>query len=168
MQSPHQGCCQQLWVGFWEGSSALCCSFPSLYRNLLSLKYTLCLLPFKKSSSIMLIYSFKQKFIPDGVTHSSAPSPRWHHTSEKLPVPCCLSSSLFTRVAPDSRLAKLAALGFQLPAPVRESHWKLLWAWIKLAHENILKSSSLAKCQQLGDGHQRELDVTPQRIQSVS
>lgn len=168
MRSLRQGCSQQRWVGAWEGTFTLFSAvlFPLTHGKPLSPKCASCLLPFKKSCSVTPIYPFKRKFIPNSVTHSSGPSPHWHYTSERLPVSRCLGSSFFTPVL---REAKLSALRFQLPAPAHESHWKLLWVCIKIAHENILKSSSSsAKCQQEGNGHQRESGATLQMIQSVS
>lgn len=80
-----------------------------------------------------------------------------------------MKGCLFPRVASNSSQAKLAAPGLLLPAPVSESHWKLWWSWIKIPHENTLKSpSSLAECQQQGNSQHSESDATPQRIQSVS
>lgn len=117
----------------------------ALFSAVLSLQYMeswdpSCLLPFKKSSSFMWIYSFKCKYIPNSTIHSSASSLLWHYASERPAVPCCLSSSPF---CPQLETGKTCC-----SVPVHESHWKLWWEQIKIAHENAIKiSSSLAECQ---------------------
>lgn len=136
MWSLQLGCGQQLWVGALLFSLLF---FP-LYMETWD---CLCLLPYKKSSSIMWIYSFKWKYIPNSTIHFSASSLLWHYASERPAVPSCLSSSPF---CPQLETGKTCC-----SVPVHESHWKLWWVWIKIAHENVIKtSSSLAECQQQG------------------